>query len=139
MDRRRYVRHPIRVPVAVRHGELELFSRVGDISECGISFDSPVDIAVGATLEVELPVHHSRFKLTGTVAASIPQGVGFRVGVSFAEPGVQFKMKLAEQVLRIDELRLSLTKERGVEVTKAEAAAVWVEQYAASFADLYAK
>lgn len=139
MDRRRYVRHPIRVPVAVRHGDTELFSRVGDISEGGLSFDSPSAIPIGSTLEVELPVHHSRFKLTGTVAASIPQAEGFRVGVSFVETGVMFKMKLAEQVLRIDELRLTLTKERGVEVSKAEAAAVWVEQYAATFADLYPK
>lgn len=139
MDRRRYVRHPIRVPVAVRQGELELYSRVGDLSEGGLSFDSPSQLAIGSTLEVELPVHHSRFKLTGTVASSFALGEGFRVGVSFVETGLMFKMKLAEQVLRIDELRLSLTQERGVEVTKAEAAAVWVEQYAASFADLFPK
>ncbi|MBL8950599.1 MAG: hypothetical protein JNK82_07480, partial [Myxococcaceae bacterium] len=47
-----------------------------------------------------------------------------------------FKMKLAEQVLRIEELRSLLTKERGVEVTSKEAAQVWVDQFASTFADL---
>ena len=137
MDRRRYVRHPIRVPMSVRREGQQFRSRAGDISEGGVSFDSGTPLAVGSTVEVQLPVHHTRFTLAGTVASCVALEGGFRVGVSFVETGVQFKMKLAEQVLRIDELRLSLTQERGVEVTTREAAQVWVEQYASTFADLF--
>ncbi len=138
-NRRRFVRHPIRVPLSVRpHGAAEPFlSRAGDLSEGGLSFASAVAFERGATIDVELPVHHSRFTLTGAVAAclALPDG-SFRVGLSFAETGLQFKMKLAEQVLRIEELRQTLSSERGAEVTSREAAQIWVDQYAATFADL---
>lgn len=140
MDRRRYVRHPIRVPVSVRPAAGEqLMARSGDISEGGLSFEVPAALALQSTVEVELPVHHQRFKLTGTVVSCVAADAVFRVGLSFVETGLQFKMKLAEQVLRIDELRLQLTKERGVEVSSREAAQVWVERYAATFADLYGR
>jgi len=138
-DRRRFVRHPIRVPLSVRpHGaEQPFLSRAGDVSEGGLSFGSAVAFERGATVDVELPVHHSRFTLTGTVAACAPLPDGtFRVGLSFVETGLQFKMKLAEQVLRIEELRQTLSSERGTEVTSREAAQIWVDQFAATFADL---
>ncbi|MBK7860620.1 MAG: PilZ domain-containing protein [Archangiaceae bacterium] len=136
---RRYVRHPIRVPLAVRtQGAANpLLSRAGDISEGGVSFGSPVALALGVTVDIEIPVHHSRFKLTGTVTSCTALGDGtFRVGLSFVEPGTAFKMKLAEQVLRIEELRETLSAQRGQAVTTREAAQVWVEQYAKSFGDL---
>jgi hypothetical protein len=138
-ERRRYVRHPIRVPLAVRPrgGTEQFLSRAGDISEGGVSFSSPGPLGLGATIDIEIAVHHSRFKLVGTVASSatLPDG-SFRIGLSFVEPGTAFKMKLAEQVLRIEELRVTLSTERGAEVTSKEAAQVWVEQYAATFGDL---
>jgi hypothetical protein len=137
MNRRRYVRHPIRVPVVVRYGGIDLRTRSGDISEGGLSFEAAAELLHGTQVEVELPVHHTRFKLTGTVASCVPMGESFRVGLSFVETGLQFKMKLAEQVLRIEELRQTLSLERGREVTNSEAAAIWVEKYASTFADLY--
>ena len=136
-QRRRYVRHPIRVPLVVRYGGTDLRTRSGDLSEGGLSFQAINELVHGTQVEVELPVNHTRFKLIGTVAACVRAGEGFRVGLSFVETGLMFKMKLAEQVLRIEELRLALSKERGHEVDKAEAAAIWVEKYASTFADLY--
>ena len=138
---RRYARHPIRVPLAVRpqNGNPKFLSKVGDISEGGVSFSSPWRISDGSSIEIELPVNDTRFELTGTVVSCIPHpgGNSFRVGLSFVEPGMNFRMKLAEQVLRIGELQRDLTRERGTEVSQEEAARVWVEQYAATFADLY--
>ena len=139
-ERRRFVRHPIRVPLAVRpHGGHEPFlSRVGDLSEGGLSFGSAAPFERGVSVDVELPVHHSRFTLTGTVASctALPDGT-YRVGLSFTETGLSFKMKLAEQVLRIEELRATLSTERGTEVSSREAGEIWVDQYASTFADLF--
>jgi hypothetical protein len=137
--RRRFVRHPIQVPLPVRPpgGAEPFLSHVGDISEGGVSFTSPVEMNRGATLEIELPIHRSRFTLTGSVArcAPLPDGT-YRIGLEFVEPSTAFKMKLAEQVLRIENLRKLLSKERGVEVSSNEASAIWVEKYASIFADL---
>jgi hypothetical protein len=139
-NRRAFVRHPIQVPLSVRaRGGEEFRSRVGDISEGGVSFTSPLALEKGLDVEVVIPVHDSRFTLTGTVVwCSDASEGGFRIGLSFVEPGAHFKMKLAEQVLRIEDLQQSLTRERGGPVTRQEAAQIWVERYASNFADLYA-
>lgn len=138
-NRRAFVRHPIQVPLSVRvSGGDELRSRVGDISEGGVSFSLPLALAQGSTVEVVIPVHDSRFTLTGTVAWCADSKDGsFRIGLAFVDPGTHFKMKLAEQVLRIEDLQQTLAKERGAPVTRQEAAQIWVERYAKNFADLY--
>lgn len=139
-EQRRYQRHPIRVPVAVRpKGSPEFLSRVGDLSEGGVSFASSIPLPVGTPIEIELDVHHTRFTLTGTVVTclELQEDHAFRIGLSFETPAMAFKLKLAEQVLRIEELQRELTLERGAEVTRAEAAEVWVRRYAAAFARFY--
>jgi c-di-GMP-binding flagellar brake protein YcgR len=139
-DRRQYVRHPIRLPLAVRpqNGAEEFRSRVGDLSEGGLSFVSPQSLALGGSVEVELPVQLTRFTLVGSVASCVQvKSHLFRVGLAFVDPGMGFKTKLAEQVLRIEVLRAALSQERGLEVSREEAAQVWVEQFAKDFADLF--
>ena len=138
-NRRQFVRHPIQVPLTARPKDgAEFLTRVGDISEGGVSFSSPQALAAGHAVEVVIPVHDSRFTLTGTVAwcAQSPEG-GFRIGLAFVDAGTSFKMKLAEQVLRIEDLQNTLSRERGTPVSRQEAAQIWVERYASGFADLY--
>jgi hypothetical protein len=142
-DRRRHIRHPIQVPLAIRPrgAAAAVCSTVGDLSAGGLSFSSPLPVDVGSRVEVELPVGERRFALVGAVARCEPTGEteGFRVGLAFVEPDMSFRMKLAEQVLRIEELRNELTRERGADVTEEEAARSWVEHCARQFADVYAE
>jgi hypothetical protein len=44
---------------------------------------------------------------------------------------------MAEQILRVRELRRELSRERGAEVSDEEAAREWVDRYAAEFAEVY--
>jgi hypothetical protein len=137
-DRRRFVRHPLKIPLAVRpRGGGEAFlTKVGDLSEGGVSFGAPAPLGLGTQVDVELHVHHCRFTLGGTVATCTSEAP-CRVGLRFAAPGELFRLKLAEQVLRIEDLRESLAAERGAPVSTEEAATVWVERYADTFADLF--
>lgn len=142
-ERRSYERHPIRVPLAVRprDGSRRFVSEVGDLSEGGLSFACPEPMPEGSTLEIELPVNNERFMLIGAVASCV-EATGartFRVGLAFVNPEMHFRMKIAEQFLRISELQRDLSRERGAEVSIEEAAQRWVDQYAKSFADLYPK
>jgi hypothetical protein len=138
---RRFVRHPIRVPIKVRSGESsEFFARAGDVSEGGLSFDSPDAIENGTLLDVEMAVHASRFKLRGQVTSCLRAiEKGYRIGLAFVDPGQAFKIKLAEQVIRIEQLQQKLTQERGSFVSPEEAADVWVQLYASTYADLVPK
>src|SRR5205085_9476855 len=69
VERRRYARHPIRVPVEVRPRGAgpDFVARVADLSEGGVAFVSPAPIAPDEVLDISLPVGDQRF----TVAASV--------------------------------------------------------------------
>jgi PilZ domain-containing protein len=140
-ERRRHTRHPIRLPITIRprDGGDETRSRVADLAEGGVSFESARPFAPGEALELSLPVGDRRFTLVGTVArcAAAASG-GFTIGLALVDPQMSFRMKLAEQVLRIQELRRHLSRERGAEVSTEEAARRWVDECARDFADLYA-
>ena len=140
-ERRQYTRHRISVPLTVRAASegAELRSTVGDLSEGGLCFACSTPFETGASIEVSLPIADVRFTLIGTVTRSTPtDDGGYCVAIAFLHPEVSFRMKLAEQLLRIQELRKELARERGEDVTPEEAARQWVERYAAEFADLYA-
>ncbi len=137
-DRRRCVRHPIPVPVVVqtRDGDARIISAVADLSEGGLAFTAPRDLAPESVVDVSLPIGDQWFSLAGSVASSqrIEPGDQYRVGVAFLHPAMSFRMKLAEQVLRIHDLRRQLCAEQGREVTPDEAAREWVARYAEEFA-----
>jgi hypothetical protein len=138
-DRRRYVRYPIRVPITVRAEAVapEIRSEVADLSQGGLSFTSPRPLPEGSTFEVVLPVEDEAFILTGSVARCVPEEADrFRIGVAFVDPQASFSMKLAEQMLRIQELRRELENARGRAVPVEEAARLWVSQYAEEFAEM---
>src|SRR5262245_36162026 len=133
-ERRQYARHPIQVPLAVwpKDGTERFVSRIGDLSEGGLSFTSPNPMTKGTGVEIEFPVYDRRFTLKGAVTSctEVTDATSYRVGLAFTSTGMSFKMKLAEQVLRINQLRRDLTRQRGTDVTIEEAGEHWVEQYA---------
>jgi len=140
-ERRRYARHPMRVPVAVRPRGVspDFRSSVADLSEGGLAFDSSHPFALETAIDLSFPIADQRFDLVGSVARCDPgdNAVEYRIGVAFLHPTMSFRMKLAEQVLRIQELRRELSRERGHEVSNEEAAQLWVDEHAAEFAELY--
>lgn len=141
VELRKSVRYPLRVLLAVRphDGSPPFVSRAGDLSEGGISFHAVKALALGSTLELDLSLRDARFTLKGTVVScmELREEDGFRVGLSFVDPAVAFKLKLGEQAMRIIELQQELSEERGRPVLRAEAAQVWVERYAEGFADAF--
>jgi c-di-GMP-binding flagellar brake protein YcgR len=138
-ERRASPRYPLHVPIRLRtagHGEIR--SRSGDLSAGGLCFESPEWLAEGTEVEVELPLEDQRIQLVGTLLSCRASAEGaWRVPVRFVEPSTRFRMKLAEQILRIHELQRELSELRGEHVTTEEAATEWVNAYAREFAELY--
>src|ERR1051326_1767671 len=141
VERRRYARHPIRVPIDVcpRAGSAEFVSCVADLSESGLSFEAPHALATDTMIDISLRVVDQRFRVVAIVVRCLAaEGSDtYRVGIAFVHPAMAFRMKIAEQVLRIQELRRTLCAELGREVTMEEAAKEWVDNYAKEFAELY--
>ncbi|MGH7818809.1 MAG: PilZ domain-containing protein [Candidatus Binatia bacterium] len=140
-DRRSNARYPIPLPLRFRVSERkdEWRSRALDLAEGGLSFFSPYWLSEGTLLSLTFPLQAERFTLTGAVAycrESKPGG-SFRVGLYFVRPTLGFRLKLADEITAIRELRKELHLARGEEVSLEEAAREWVEYSAGQRPDLY--
>ena len=140
-ERRRYARHPIRVPIKLRrvNGAGSFRFQTADLSEGGFHFFSDDPISEGTVLEIEIPLGSQLFKLTGEVVYSFKEETSglFRSGISFRRPAMAFRSKLAEEILRIHEFQKETSHKGGHFVTEEEAAREWIRLYAEKFSELY--
>lgn len=140
-ERRQSLRYPIRVRIRLQLGvdPAVIHSQTGDLSEGGLHFLWMQALAKGSPLRVTLPILDRAFKMTGRVAYSnrdVVTGL-FRIGVAFREPSSAFRMKLAEEILRIQKFREEYSQEEGYEISDEEAAVKWIQKYSREFAKIY--
>ena len=139
-ERRNATRHGIPVPLRFRSPEgEERDSLVLDLSEGGISFHAPRPLEQGVLLGFRFPLEGEEFQLTGAVAwcRAEPAPDGFRVGAYFLRPSMGFRLRLAQEIEQIQDLRKELMLIRGEEVTPEEAAREWLGFVAGKFPELY--
>ena len=140
-ERRQHLRHPIRVPIKVRLGkkDITLKAQTGDLSQAGMQFLTAEQIPKGTPIDVTIPIGDRVFRLYGWVVwtAPDPKSGLFKAGVSFDQPVMAFRAKLAEEVGRIQQFRNETERKTGRPVSEEEAAGIWIEKYAQKFAQLY--
>ena len=139
-ERRKFFRHPIRVPIKLRIAEAKenLRSESRDLSLGGLNFAWSKKIAKGTILNITIPVKEKFFELRGKVVYSKEDrhSAQFRTGVSFIDFPNAFKARLAEEVLQILEYRKTISRELGHEISEEEAASKWVREFAARFPEI---
>ncbi len=140
-ERRQYLRHPIRVPIKVQMGkkDITLKSQTGDLSQGGLQFLTAEQIPQGTLIDVTIPMGDRLFRLYGWVVwvSSDSKSGLFKTGVSFDQPVMSFRAKLAEEVHRIREFRDETERKTGRPISEEEAASIWIDKYAQKFAELY--
>lgn len=141
VEKRRFFRHPLNVPVKFHELTTHFFDRTSsvDLSEGGICFLSNRFLSLGTYLSVSIPVSDQVFEIQGRVAycnkVSIQES--FRVGVAFQDTSNAFRAKLAEQMLKIKEFQREISNSSGEEISEEEAARKWIEKHAKHFAYLF--
>ncbi len=140
-ERRQFLRYPIRVKMELQlaSDSSNLHSQTGDLSGGGLHFFWIRSLAKGTSLKIALPVLNRAFKLTGEVVYSIRDAVTglFRTGVAFRDPSSTFRMKLAEEILRIQKFQEELSRKQKEEISVEEAARKWIQKYSKEFAKIY--
>jgi len=141
VERRKFFRHPISVPVQYREvsTETKASSLSVDVSDGGLSFKTNKPIEKGTCLSVMIPVNDELFSMKGYVAYSTPMsnGSGFRTGISFLDTVSKFRAKLAEQMLQIQSYQKKLEEKLHQQISEEEAAQRWVEKHAARFSAFF--
>lgn len=133
---RQYIRHPTDIPIHWNLGDVVPpgNEHLRNISEGGLAFLSQVNIPIGATIEIHIPIERPEVSIRGEVVWCRPydQG-GFEIGVRFIDAAQRFKMRMVEQVCHIEHYKREILQEEGRDLTSEAAALEWIKRFAKEF------
>ena len=146
-EKRKVLRHLVQLPIkycAVTPSDKEVkvpqrLSKTKDISPEGLLFLSPQRFETGSLLNLSVPTQGTVFTVRACVA-HICEDVElklYRIGVQFLNPDGLFKIKMAEQLYQIGQYQRKLSEKQGRQVSKTEAAELWIEEHSKEFAQFY--
>jgi len=100
----------------------------------GLRFRFREPLPAGASIEVSIEYRRYAFQATGTVVWCTPDAGGYDVAVRFEDQQTRFAMRMVEQACRIEWYREHTSREQGRELDGNQAAAEWIDLFAADFA-----
>lgn len=136
---REYIRHPTDIPIRVCCAEEA--PRVDDapapmhnLSLGGLAFASRHPYAIGEVLHLRIDCCAPALDVDGRVAWCEGQGHAYEVGVAFASQADAYRVRMVEQVCRIEQYRRDVARQEGRHLSSEEAAQEWITRYAGEFA-----
>lgn len=134
---RRFVRHPTDIPIEVRAQAVQPGSDeecfMTTVSQGGLSCEVAQQLEVGAVVDVDIlsvsPPYHGH----GEIMWCRVSGSHFEVGVRFTDKEEAFKSRMVQQVCQIEQYKNMVYQRDGRLLDGDEAAAEWIEKYAAEF------
>jgi hypothetical protein len=138
-ERRRFVRHPIGIPLTfkVLDNDRYSLSQTTDLSDFGISFLTDEKISDGQVIEIHLNSTKTHLHAKAIVRWQIfsKEENKYRVGVMFIDRQDGFRAKMIEQICHIDMYRSRKMHEEKREIPYNEAAFEWINHYGKSFSE----
>ena len=137
-EKRKFFRHPIKVPIQLTRVENNQGGnvRAEDLSQGGLAFFWPEPIPEGTHLQLSIPVEKQLFKMKARVTHSqkdADTGL-FKTGVCFEDSVSSVRAKLAEEIIQIRQYREKMSLLRGHPFSEEEAAKTWIDRNAEDFA-----
>lgn len=131
---RNYIRHPTNIPICIESGSpAASAAKVRNLSHGGICFTTEEQLKVGTLVEMQIPYISPEYKGSGVVVwRKEHMPTGFDVGVKFTSEDEFFRLRMVEQVCRIEAYR-NIMCERGRMLTSEEAAQEWISRFAKDF------
>ena len=131
----KYIQHPITIPI---HFQLnDAVSNNGQVPaqniQYGLTFESDTQIDPGKEIVLQVPIRERLPEIKGTVAWCKNSGSKYKIAVNFYDAKMAFQARMIEQVCHIEDLRLQMTREEGREVSREDAASVWIKKHAREF------
>lgn len=133
---RRFIRHPTAIPVDLRledTGTSPETDPMLNVSIQGLSFLTHQALPLGRWLWVSIPVVRPPFETRARIVWSQPRDDKFEVGVELASAEDAYRARMVEQICHIEHYRHEVLAEQGRELSPEQAAAEWIEKFAALF------
>jgi hypothetical protein len=136
---RQFIRHPIDVPIEIGIGDEAPMSgyHTHDISLGGLAFRSGYAVQPGAMVDISIACVQPPFQVHARVAWCRPHPLsGYELGVTFLDAEDAFRTRMVEQLCHIEDYRRAVQRTEGRDMDMDEAAAEWIEKYAAHFPEI---
>lgn len=134
-NRRKFIRHPVDVPLEVEGVPDNQCSRVAEVSFGGLSFLCPHSHPPGTELVLRIPCMEPPFEARARVAWRRRESGGHRIGVRFLAEADAYRSRMVEQICAIERYREEVRHREGRTLTTAQAAQEWIERFAHRFPD----
>ena len=134
---RRYVRHPSDIPIDIEVcSEAQLRDTGGcltTVSLGGMSCEVPFRVAVGSTVNIDIPSVSPPYRGVGEVVWCREKGEHFLLGVEFSDTEEAFKSRMVQQLCQIEDYKNRVLRKEGRVLDGDQAAAEWIAKYAVDF------
>ena len=133
---RRYIRHPLEMPVTYRtltERPRPVAATTRNVGYGGLCFRASERLDAGQRLELELTVGDERCRLAAQVVWCQAAGDRYDVGVRFPTEAEAFRARMAEQACHIEEYRRRVANEEQRPLSRDGAAHEWIARNAAGF------
>lgn len=133
---RQYIRHLVDLPLAMSlpPGEPLGGCQGHDLGLGGLGFRCATAMAPGQAVEIGIDCVQPPFHAQGRVVWCRPHlAGGHEVGVRFENSEEAFRARMVAQVCAIEDYRCQVRREQGRQLDLEQAAAEWVQRFAADF------
>jgi len=131
VERRRYFRHPVDVPIQVFLNQEQEECTV-DLGQGGMAFITNVRIEKGTVITIRIPFVSPPFEVNCVVCWQQEIAGYFETGVAFRDKETAFRARMVEQVCHIKAYH-EKQKQQGRLLTFEQSASEWINRYAADF------
>ena len=134
---RQFIRHPAEIPIEVGNADqlAGAAPQVVNVSHGGLAFQSDVALAAGLIVEVRIPSMFPMFTTLGRVVWCKAFEQRYQLGVAFLDQDDAFRTRMVEQICHIENYRNMVSLTEGRQLSVEEAAAEWIDKFAAQFPD----
>jgi len=146
IERRRFIRHPISLPLAYRIIKSkvslaceDMLAETKNISVGGLSFPAKKPVKADSMIAISMPFEDKVFNIKARVVRcdNNPETKLYDIAVNFFRLHEAFKVKMIEQIYLIAEYRDLLILQSGKDVSLEEASRRWVKRFSKRFKRLY--
>ncbi|WP_428244078.1 PilZ domain-containing protein [Gynuella sp.] len=132
---RRYIRHPITVPLQYQFADDSdgLASRTSNISNGGLCINTEEPLPPGKHLKICIHIGDLPFEVDAQVVWCNTCLLGFESGVCFQNTEDAYAARMVEQICYIEQYRQRIREQEQRELTQEQAAEEWIERHAADF------
>jgi len=145
IERRKFIRHLLGYPIETKifhkkDREVIISTRSDNIGYGGLMFQSDRRIRIGTELEIDIKVEKRSFSADGVAVRCEKNENGkWDIGVSFTNISESLKVRMMEQLVRIEEFKKRLEKRYKVKLDFSPVAKEWIKRYSKAFAKRYYK